>query len=196
MTPAARREQFIALGRDLIKRVSLDNLSIESVAQAAGVSRALVFHYFSSKQDFHLALAQAQAAELLTVTAPDDSLGEPIDVLRSGMGAFLDFVSEHRHAYTAFLRGAAAGDDEMRRIVEETRTVLADRILDRTDAYGMVRTPTVELAVRGWISFVEEIALSWLDRSEPTRDELLDLVVNSLVAIGGVVDPDGAARRV
>ena len=37
MSPAARREQFIVLGRDLIKRVSLDRVSIESVAQAAGV---------------------------------------------------------------------------------------------------------------------------------------------------------------
>ncbi|GED97414.1 TetR/AcrR family transcriptional regulator [Gordonia crocea] len=187
MSPAARREQFIALGRDLVKKVAIDNVSIEAVAQAAGVSRALVFHYFSSKQDFHVALAQAQADELLAVTAPDDSLGEAVDVLRSSMSGFLDFISEHRHAYTTFLRGTGSGDPQMRRVADDTRTVIADRILDRTQVFGIDRTPAVELAVRGWIAFVEETALTWLDGSEMPRDEVLDLIVESLFAIGSVV---------
>ncbi len=193
MSPAARREQFVALGRDLVKRVSIDNVSIEAVAQAAGVSRTLVFHYFSSKHDFHLALAHAQAQELLAATEPDDSLEGPGAVLRAAASAFLDFVTEHRHAYAAFLRGSSSGDPEMRRIVDESRRVIADRVLDRTLAFGVARTPAVDLAVRGWIAFVEEVALTWLDRPEMGREQVLDLMVDSLFAIGAATDPDGAA---
>nr|WP_245548447.1 TetR/AcrR family transcriptional regulator [Gordonia araii] len=194
MSPAARREQFIALGRDLIKRVSVDNVSIESVAQAAGVSRALVFHYFSSKQDFHLALAQAQAKELVEATKPDDSLGEPVVVLRAAMASFLDFITEHRHAYTAFLRGSASGDPEMRAIVDQSRAVIADRILERTAVFGIDHTTTVEVAVRGWIAFVEEVALTWLDRSDMSRDAVLDLMVDSLFGIGAAVTGEPITR--
>ncbi|GAA3047988.1 TetR/AcrR family transcriptional regulator [Gordonia defluvii] len=196
MSPAARREQFIVLGRDLIKRVSLDRVSIESVAQAAGVSRGLVFHYFSSKQDFHLALASAQADELLAATAPDDSLGEPIEVLRASIGSFIDFITEHRYAYAAFLRGSVSGEHEMRRIIDDSRSVIADRILARTDAFGVTSTPAVEMSVRGWIAYVEEVALCWLDRPVIARAQVLDLMVNSLFAIATVTDAGGGVDTV
>ncbi|QKT09078.1 TetR/AcrR family transcriptional regulator [Gordonia sp. X0973] len=200
MSPAARREQFIALGRDLVKRVSAEKVSIESVAQAAGVSRALVFHYFASKQEFHVALAQAQADELLSVVQPDPAIAEPVEVLRASMNAYLDFVTENRHAYTAFLRGTAAADPQMRRIVDTTRSRIAAMIQERTVVFADW-TPTAELAVRGWFAFVDEIALIWLDGSRLTRAEVLDLAVESLLALApvtGAVDDvrtaDGAPR--
>ncbi|MEU2014278.1 TetR/AcrR family transcriptional regulator, partial [Nocardia sp. NPDC019302] len=49
--------------------------------------------------------------------------------------------------------------------------------------------PRLMLAMRGWIAFVEESTLTWL-RSEPiSREQLVNLLVESLIAIAFSVDP-------
>ena len=49
-------------------------------------------------------------------------------------------------------------------------------------------TPAVQLVVRGWFAFVEEISLNWLDRREPPRDELVRLLMQVL---GGALEAAG-----
>ena len=92
----------------------LEQISVEDIADQAGVSRGLLFHYFASKQDFHVAIAKAQGEEMLRLTAPDETLDDPLAILWSSLSAFVDYVSEHRSAYTAFLRGASSTDPAMR----------------------------------------------------------------------------------
>lgn len=52
----ARREQLVAAGLDLVKRGPIDQLTADDVARAAGVSKGLVFHYFPTTRDLHVAL--------------------------------------------------------------------------------------------------------------------------------------------
>ncbi|MCU1657877.1 MAG: TetR family transcriptional regulator, partial [Pseudonocardiales bacterium] len=53
LSPEARRAQLIELGVEMLATRTLDELSVEDIAQQAGISRGLLFHYFSSKQEFH-----------------------------------------------------------------------------------------------------------------------------------------------
>jgi AcrR family transcriptional regulator len=80
LSPEARRAQLIELGVEMLATRTLDELSVEDIAQQAGISRGLLFHYFSSKQEFHLEVARAAAHELIRRTEPDESQ-PPIDAL-------------------------------------------------------------------------------------------------------------------
>ena len=71
LRPDARRAQLIALGVDMLATRTLDELSVEDIATEAGISRGLLFHYFASKQEFHLEVARAAAQELIARTEPD-----------------------------------------------------------------------------------------------------------------------------
>src|SRR5512140_826943 len=107
LSPEARRAQLIELGVELLATRRLDELSVELIAQTAGISRGLLFHYFSSKQDFHVEVARAAAAAMIERTEPDTSL-PPVDALRGALSAFIDYVEENPDNYKSLVRGAAS----------------------------------------------------------------------------------------
>ena len=69
MSPDSRREQLLGLGVRLLATRSLDDLSIETLAEEAGISRGLLYHYFGNKQEFHTAVVRRAADDLFAVTA-------------------------------------------------------------------------------------------------------------------------------
>src|SRR4029450_495334 len=138
---------------------SLDQLAIEDIAAAAGISRGLLFHYFPSKRDFHEAVVRAGAAALLRCTEPDRDLPY-IEQLRAGVEAFVDYVVENRDSYVSLLRGAAGGDLNLRALFDDTRSGVAARVIDGLGADSVPHQ--VRLAVRGWVAFGEEVILGWV----------------------------------
>jgi AcrR family transcriptional regulator len=177
-----RRAQLIELGVEMLATRRLDELSVELIAQTAGISRGLLFHYFASKQDFHREVARAAAAEMLRRTEPDAALS-PVEALRSALTSFVDYVEENPDNYKSLVRGAASGDAEMRALFDETRTALAQRIIGVVADLGLEVAPRVDLAIHGWVAYVEECVIRWLDTRTFPRDELLDLLTKSLPAV-------------
>lgn len=182
LTPQARRAQLVQLGTRMLATRSIDAVSVEEIADQAGVSRGLIFHYFGSKQGFLLAVVRHLSQEMVDATAPDPELA-PLDQLRASLAAYLDYVTENRDGFVSLLRGAASGDAEFRFVFEETRTVLTQRVLEQAPLIGIPRTARVELAVRGWIAFVEETVITWLRDPQLSREELLELLNWALPAV-------------
>lgn len=182
LSPEARRAQLIELGVQMLADRPLDSVSVEEIAEQAGISRGLLFHYFASKQEFHVAIVRHTSEEMLAVTEPDPQL-PPLEMLHASLTAYIDYVTDNRSGYVSLLRGTASGDPAMREIFEQTRTKMAERVLEQAPNIGIERTPRAELAVRGWIAFVEETAISWLTDPKLTKDELLELVGQALPAV-------------
>ena len=183
MSREQRRAQLIELGMQAVMDSSFDEVSVEQVADAAGISRGLLFHYFPTRRDFMVAIARAGAQELLDVTAPDPRL-DPLAQLRVGVTAYVDYIVDRRDAYVSLVRGAAGGDPGMLEVVRETRQVIVDRMLE-----GMGQPPAeaaagLRIALHGWNGFVEEAAIAWIDEaSPPPRQALLDLCERTLVTL-------------
>lgn len=182
MTPEKRRAQLIDLGVEMLATRRLDELSVELIAKAAGISRGLLFHYFPSKQEFHLEVARAAAAEMIRRTEPDTSQ-TPVDALRGALTSFMDYVEENPDNYKSLVRGAASGDASMRAIFDETRSTMASRILDVLTTMGLEASARVQLAIAGWVGFVEECVVRWIDTRTISREELLEILVKSLPAV-------------
>ena len=77
LSPEERRSQLLDLGVRLLSSRSLDELSIDLLAEEAGISRGLLYHYFGSKQAFHEAVVRRAADDLVAQTAPPVE-GEPL----------------------------------------------------------------------------------------------------------------------
>jgi AcrR family transcriptional regulator len=182
LSPEARRAQLIELGVEMLATRRLDELSVELIAQTAGISRGLLFHYFASKQEFHLEVARAAAGEMIRRTQPDTSL--PLtEALRHSIAAFVDYVEENPDNYKSLVRGAASGDEQMRAIFDSTRATMAQRVLDVVAAQGVALDPRAELSVHGWIAYVEECVVRWLDCRSFPREALLEMLTRSLPAV-------------
>ncbi len=186
MSPAARRRQFIDLGVDMARTMSLDSVTMEAVAEAAGVSKGLIFHYFESKADFHLCVVSEQAQAMLERTEPREDLGDPIAMLQASMSAYVDYVADNGKGFVGVIRGAASADDALRAVADRTRAAMTDRIFAHAPAIGIERTPAIELAVAGWIAFVEESLVRWIDEPVITREELVAVLVGALPILAGL----------
>jgi AcrR family transcriptional regulator len=182
LNPEARRAQLIELGVEMLATRRLDELSVELIAKSAGISRGLLFHYFSSKQEFHLEVARAAAAEMIRRTQPDTSLS-PVDALRGALTSFIEYVEENPDNYKSLVRGAASGDAEMRAIFDDTRSTLAQRIIGVVADMGLEMSPRATLSIHGWVAYVEECVIRWIDTRTVARDQLLDLLTKSLPAL-------------
>jgi AcrR family transcriptional regulator len=185
LDPAARRAQLVELGLQMLSTRSLDDLAIEDIAAAAGISRGLLFHYFPSKRDYREAVVRAAAADLLAHAIPSPDV--PVAVrLRAGIVAYVDYVSDNRDGYVSMLRGAAGGDPGLRQVFDETRSAIVANILDQIAELGAAEPPErVRLAVRGWVAYGEEVVLDWLSdpTSELDRPTVADLLEQALLAL-------------
>lgn len=188
MSPDNRREQLLALGVQLFATRSLENLSIETLAEEAGISRGLLYHYFGNKQDFHTAVVQRAADDLFRITAPSGE-GGALDQLAGSLARYVDYVAENYQGYVSLVRGAAGGHEGLRKIYDASRAALTDRLFEgpvaeEAASLGLVDTPTVRLMVRGWAALTEEVVLEWARESRGiSRDELLVMLGASLPGI-------------
>src|SRR6266550_3537725 len=93
-----RRRQLLKLGAELFARHSYDELSMRKIAREAGISHALLYRYFPTKQSYFRATLEQAAEELRARTSPDPSL-PAIEQLRGSLEAFLELVDENELAY-------------------------------------------------------------------------------------------------
>lgn len=184
LSPAERREQLLDLGVRLLATRSLDELSIDLLAEEAGISRGLLYHYFGSKHDFREAVVRRAADDLIAQTAPPVD-GDPLERMLVSVTAYLDYVVANYEGYLSLVKGAASGNETLRNIYDEARSALTDRIFrEGAQAEIIPDTALTRLLVRGWSALTEELVLSWV--AEPngvTREELIGVLAGSLPAM-------------
>lgn len=187
LDPERRRAQLVDLGRRMLSSRPLDQVAIDDIAAEAGISRGLLFHYFPTKRDFHVAVARSAAQDLLArVDAAGPDL-PPAERLRAGVDAFVDHVTANRAAYVAFIRGSGGGDPELAAIHDDTRAAITERVLGGL-AVPRPAPPRVRAAVRGWVALAEEVTVDWLAQGGPAagalgRDEVVAMVDEALAAL-------------
>lgn len=165
LSPEERHAQLLSLGVNFLAEHPLEDLSIEQLARMAGVSRALVFHYFDSKQGMHRAVVTTARDSLLQATAPRMDL-PPHERIDDTLRRFVAFVSEHRGTFLSLVRGVASGDDEVRDVVDESRRISAEHLGEAFTELGFPDTPVIRMTLRAWVSFAEEVFVGLAARGE------------------------------
>src|SRR3954470_16315745 len=63
LDPAQRREQILDAANALFAERTYDDVSIEDIASAAGVTRGLVHHYFGGRKEVYIGLLERLGAQ-------------------------------------------------------------------------------------------------------------------------------------
>jgi AcrR family transcriptional regulator len=172
-----RRRQLVELGADLFARHSFAELSMARIAREAGISKALLYHYFPTKRDFFLATLLEAAEEVRRRTEPDPDLS-PGEALAGSLDAFLGWIEENETAYRKLLESAGSVP-EVGALIDEVRDRTSARILDGLGA-GDHPPPRVRTAVRAWLWFMDGAILDWFEHRDLSRSELRDFLLGSL----------------
>jgi AcrR family transcriptional regulator len=184
-----RRRRLLELGAELFARHGYEELSMARIAREAGISKALLYHYFPSKQAYFAATLEQAAVELAEVTRPDPEK-PPVEQLAGSLDAYLGWVERHMGAYDKLIRSFGAVP-EVRELVERVREQTAERILaglspDKEPA------PPLRAAVRGWLWFMDGVVLDWIEHRDIDRPQLhgllLDTLLGAVTAAGSPAD--------
>jgi AcrR family transcriptional regulator len=181
LAPGARRAELLRAGELVFTANAFEDVSIEDIAEAAGVSKNLLYHYFAGKRELYLETIRAATCEMLARTEPDMRL-EPIARLRASIDQHLHYVEEHAEGYIKLLRGAG-GDAEVAEIVAAAKRRVVARTLASLPLAGATPPPGLELALHGWIAFIDEASMAWLEKPSLSRGELREMLVHQFVAI-------------
>ncbi|CCK27458.1 TetR-family transcriptional regulator [Streptomyces davaonensis JCM 4913] len=191
-----RRSQLLAAALSLFAHRAPEEVSLDDVAEAAGVSRPLVYRYFpGGKQQLYEA-ALRSAAEELEQCFDEPREGALIERLGRALDRYLAFVDEHDAGFSALLQGGSVVEtSRTTSIVDGVRRAAAEHILSHLD----VSEPGLRLrmTVKLWITSCEAASLLWLDEGkQPPVDELRDWLVDQFIAVlsvTGARDPQTAA---
>jgi len=180
-----RRERLLELGGRLFTSNAYDKLSMAAIAREAGISKALLYHYFPSKSAYFRATVTAEAERLAALTEPDPAL-PPLEALTASLDAYLSWIDENAESFTK-LMDSATGSSEVRDLVDEVRRNTGDRLLAAIAPDGP--TPQVRTAVAGWLRFMDGACVDWLAHRDMDREEVRNLLLGTL---GGTLMAAGA----
>lgn len=174
LPPEERKRQLVSIGLQELATRPIHALSVDRVAEIAGISRGLLFRYFPTKQDYYAAVVAAAGRRLLRAALPDPGDDDP---LRGIVRAFVSFIDRHGQNYQTLFHGGFGYDPQIREIHENVQTTMAARVLTAT---GTEASTATTMKVRGWWSMVESVAIDRTTEPSVTVDEVVDFAVRTL----------------
>ncbi|MFC6704743.1 TetR/AcrR family transcriptional regulator [Flexivirga alba] len=190
LEPDARREEILACAIRLFGERPYVAVSTTELAEASGVTRGLIHHYFGTKRGLYLDVVRA----MVLVPNIDDSIGSTgsmTERVERSVDWFLDTVASHGGTYVAVTgpEGIAA-DPEVERILASADDIAARKILQ---AVGFGSDSTAQsperAALRAYCQLAKGAVREWLRSEALSREQARRLLTDSLLAIVDSVLP-------
>jgi AcrR family transcriptional regulator len=178
LDPAQRHEQILESANQLFAERAYDEVSVEDIASAAGVTRGLVHHYFGGRKEVYIALIERLGAQR------EERLRPPVGrSARARVGdtvsRWLDWTEANRTIYLATMgRGEDIADPDVRRVVTDlVRRAVA--LLATFHADIAQDSPRLRHALECWTGLNRAATRRWL-RGEATREATHELLTSTL----------------
>jgi AcrR family transcriptional regulator len=189
LSPDDRRAELLALGAEVFGQRPYDEVRIDEIAERAGVSRALMYHYFPDKRAFFAAVVKGQADQLFETTNTPPTPGQNLfQEVRSGVLAYMEYHQEHPHAAWAAYVGLGRSDPVLLGIDDEAKDRQMEHIMGRVmevDGSGHPLDPIVErdlrIVVHGWLALTFEICRQRIIHPDTDSGHLSDTCAHALL---------------
>jgi AcrR family transcriptional regulator len=172
-----RRRQLLDVAVKVFADRGFHGTSMEDVADAAGVTKPVLYQHFSSKRELYLELLDDVGSRLVDeVTNAVAEANGPRRQVEAGFEAYFRFVARQHHAFRLLFGSGARGDEDFADAVRRVEDRMADAIasLIETDidpdhrqmlGYGIVGL--AEVTSRQWMTSRE----AGQSAPEPTEAE-------------------------
>lgn len=174
-----RRRQVVEAGSKLFTEHAFEEISMRQIAEAAGISKPLLYHYFPSKLELFKAAVAERATELQRLIEPSGE-GTPIEQLTRSLDAYLQWIEGNSRAWIKLMRSAATLP-EAGEVLETFRTQTLDQLLVRLSGKRKPR-PVLRNALKGWLGYVDAAILDWIESRDLAPDQVRDLIIAAFAA--------------
>jgi len=180
-----RRSAILDAALEVFSRRGYNGASIDDIAQAAGISKALIYEHFPSKKDLHVSLLERHTQQIFVRLAQTADTDDPGEVrLRNGVTAFLKWVEENRDAFRLLFRDTFELEvaEVLNRLQNQATGAIAALIAAEPATQGpRDREVDFALAIEAMAQqlsgAVQSLALWWQQHPDIERDWLVDRVM-------------------
>ena len=178
LDPAQRREQILDAANALFAERAYDEVSIGDIANAAGVARGLVHHYFGGRKEVYIALLGRLGSEREERLRPPAGRSARARVADT-VSRWLDWTEANRTIWLATIaHGEDIADIEVRRTVADL-VGRAVALLATYHADIAEDTPRLRHALACWTGLNRAATRRWLE-GEATREATHEVLASTL----------------
>jgi AcrR family transcriptional regulator len=184
MTASDRRAAILDAARLAFAEGSYHEVSLDSVADRAGVSKALLYEHFSSKRELYQAMLEMHTADLVGRIGAAVGQAEPGEPrLLAGLNAFLDFVQDRRGGWRVIFRNA--GDPDVAASVAQLRDGVAAAVAalmseEAEEAFpdAPERERMLQMVAQQLVGAMQSLADWWELHPGVPRDDVLQVAMD------------------
>jgi AcrR family transcriptional regulator len=191
LSPEDRRAELLALGAEVFGKRPYDEVRIDEIAERAGVSRALMYHYFPDKRSFFAAVVKDEADRLYESTNKDDTAGLTMfEEIRLGVLAYMAYYEQNPEAAWAAYVGLGRSDPVLLGIDDEAKNRQLEHIMTRIgQVVAVVPEATLEpeierdlrVILNGWLAFTFEVCRQRIMDPTTNAERLADSCAHTLL---------------
>jgi AcrR family transcriptional regulator len=193
---AARRQQLLDTALSTFARLGYHDASMNDIAEAAGVTKPVLYQHFGSKRELFLEVLSDVAAGMRRAVRAATSVAEgPRQQVELGFAAWFAWVGEHRDGFHVLFSGEVRRDPEFAEEAAKAQRQFVDGISELIVVDGLTEERQRLLAY-GIVGLGEATCRRWLAKE-------IDLDVDELAAqiadlawsgLRGLQPADAAAR--
>jgi AcrR family transcriptional regulator len=180
LRPELRRERVIDAAERVFAGQPYEQVTMDSVADEAGISRALLYRHFPGKHALFAAVYQRAADRLVDRIRLDADAPLEGQIL-AGLDAHLDYFAANRNAVLA-ANQTLATDPVVQDIINTELSTLGDRLTGAIALDPLDRQRLSAIAI-SWLAFVRVMCVQWLAHGNFSRDELRVICMDALNAV-------------
>ena len=120
--PEAKQQAIINAGYRVFSQNSYKNSPMSEIAESAGISKSLLFHYFHNKKDLYLFLWEKCAEISIEYMARYDCYGQTLlfDAMERGMRAKMEIIRRYPDMGVFTIRAFYEKDEEICAAIQES----------------------------------------------------------------------------
>ena len=186
LTAEERRTAILDSALAVFSERGYHSASIDDIAGEAGVSKALIYEHFASKQELHADLIARNARELTQRVAGALSgveVESTSERLATGLEAFFAFVEERRDAWRMLFRDAADPESSavLDRMVEQVTaevTVLISQDPGARELARMGQERSLRLLAEMLVGGAQSLENWWTEHPDSSSAQLVEFAMD------------------
>jgi AcrR family transcriptional regulator len=183
-----RRRQLLAVATEVFAARGFHATSMNEVAEAAGVTKPVLYQHFPSKRELYRELLDDVGSRLEdAIVKATTSASGPREQVEAGFSAYFRFVAEEQAAFALLFGGGTRQDPEFVETAHRVENTIAEAVAVLIDVEGLGATER-RLFAHGVVGLAEGASRHWMARDldvdpDPLARALADLAWRGLRGI-------------
>jgi AcrR family transcriptional regulator len=146
---------------------------MSDIADAAGVTKPVLYQHFSSKRELYAQLLTDVGNQIQEqITKAVAAAPGPREMVEDGFHAYFNFVDAHRDAFQIFYASGSARDEEFSKLVHDVENAIAEQVASLIVIEGLTDEQR-RLLGHGIVGMIEGASTHWLSsQASANPDEL------------------------